>query len=218
MAQSFPSLFEDPECKVSPSRQDRFFGRPPKVLLASSRHLVSRNEQTPNGEHIYRFIDSISKIIPAKHRDKPRPSMSTIMTSLKALATILIGTYEDFSISNYWAAKCDSLFNTLVSEGVFINGFWEKRRRIGFDTILILGDSFLLSGLEEGCLSWDTLLSKHLSVVLVAACACRSGDAARTPLYTGIEYLAFEDIILKFGAGDQPKDLSMDVTPRAVKG
>lgn len=67
-------------------------------------------------------------------------------------------------------------------------------------------------------MSWDTLLSKHLSVVITAAFACRVGDAARTPLYTGIEYLAFGDIVLRFGAGDQPNDLSMDVTLRAVKG
>jgi hypothetical protein len=136
----------------------------------------------------------------------------------RSLQLKIIGTYEDFSVSNYWAAKYDSLFNTLISEGVLINGLWEKRRRIGFHTILILGDAFLKSGLEEGCLSWDTLLSKLLSVVLIAACACRSGDAARTSLYTSTKYLAFRDIVLRFGAGDQPNDLSMDVTLRAVKG
>jgi hypothetical protein len=131
---------------------------------------------------------------------------------------MLVDHYENFSISNHWAVKCDSLFNTLVREGVLIKGTWEKRRRIGFHTVLALGDAFLQSGLDEGCLSWDILLSKQLSVVLIAACACRVGDISRTVLYTGTEYLTFKDIVLSFGSGDQPNDLSMDVTLRAVKG
>lgn len=179
---------------------------------------ILRDGTTPSGEHIYRFIDTIAKIIPSKYRDKPRPSVSTIKVGLKSLVGILVGHYESFSISNHWAVKCDSLFNTLVREGVLIKGTWEKRRRIGFHTVLALGDAFLQSGLEEGCLSWDTHLSKQLSVVLIAACACRAGETARTPLYTGTEYLAFKDIVLSFGSGDQPNDLSMDVTLRAVKG
>ncbi len=85
-------------------------------------------------------------------------------------------------------------------------------------TVLALGDAFLQSGLEEGCLSWDVHLSKQLSVVLIAACACRAGETARTPLYKGAEYLAYKDIVLSFGGGDQLKDLSMDVSLRAVKG
>jgi hypothetical protein len=131
---------------------------------------------------------------------------------------MLVDRYESFSISSHWAVRCDSLFNTLIREGVLIQGTWEKRRRIGFHTVLNLGDAFLQYGLEEGCLSWDTHLSKQLSVVLIAACACRAGETARTPLYTGTEYLAFKDIVLSFGSGDEAKDLSMDVTLRALKG
>jgi hypothetical protein len=137
---------------------------------------------------------------------------------LKALVVMLVDYHESFSISNHWAVRCDSLFNTLVREGVLIKGTWEKRRRLGFYTVLTLGDAFLQSGLEAGCLSWDTHLSKQLSVILMAACACRAGETARTPLYAGTECLAFKYIVLSFGSGGQPNDLSMDVTLRFVKG
>jgi hypothetical protein len=142
----------------------------------------------------------------------------TIKTSMKTLVTVLVCTYEDFKMSAYWVAKCGSLLNTLVKEGILVKGIWSKRRRVGFYTTLILCDAFLQTGLEEGCASWDIRLSKLLSVVLIAACACRSGDITHSSLYTEMEYLTFGDITLSFKDGDQLKDLHLDITLRAEKG
>ncbi len=121
---------------------------------------------------------------------------------MKTLVTILVYTYEDFKISIYWVAKCESLLNTLVKEGILVKGSWSKRYRIGFYTTLILYDTFLQTGLEEGCASWDIRLSKLLSVVLIVVCTYRSGDITYSSLYTGMEYLTFSDIILSFKDGD----------------
>jgi hypothetical protein len=44
-------------------------------------------------------------------------SLSTIKTGLGDLTTMVVATYEHFSVSNHWALKCDSLLNTLVKEG-----------------------------------------------------------------------------------------------------
>jgi hypothetical protein len=63
---------------------------------------------TPSGEHIYRFIETIAKIIPSKFRDKPRPSVSSIKVGLKALVVMLVDHHESFSISIHWAVRCDS--------------------------------------------------------------------------------------------------------------
>ena len=114
--------------------------------------------------------------------------------------------------------QCDSLLNKLVKDGVLHKGYWNKHHRVGFQTLLIMCDVHMKSALVQGCLSWDTHISKQLSIVLVAALASRSGDISRTRLYTGMECLAFKDITLRFTNAGEIEGVTMDVELRFVKG
>ena len=44
---------------------------------------------------------------------------------------------------------------------------------------------WLEKSLADGCSSWDKVLLKLLSVVLMSACAARAGDVLRTVGYEG---------------------------------
>lgn len=51
--------------------------------------------------------------------------------------------------------------------------------------------------MEHGCLSWGVVLLKLLSILIVVACAARSGDVARSKVWKGMEYLRYEHVEIR---------------------
>jgi hypothetical protein len=74
------------------------------------------------------------------------------------------------------------------------------------------------AGLVEGVTSWDTYISRQLSIVLISSLASCSGDVVRTQAYTGMECCLFRDLALSFEGGNNIEHLSMNVCLRFVKG
>ena len=74
-----------------------------------------------------------------------------------------------------------------MKDKVLIAGKWIHPNRVRFNTLLALTDASMNAGLAEGVTSWDTYISRQLSIVLISSLASRSGDVARTRAYTGQE-------------------------------
>jgi len=84
--------------------------------------------------------------------------------------------------------------------------------------VLALADAWLMAGLTDGVLSWDTHISKHLSIVLISAFAFRCGDVVRAQLYKGMEAITFADLTVQYHEGEEMKHLVLNVCLRFVKG
>lgn len=82
--------------------------------------------------------------------------------------------------------------------------------------------SRLEKSLADGCGSWDRVILKLLSVVMMSALASRSGDFLRTAGYKGSVVMCWRDAKLVLGTvGDRlpsVQDLSGTFTMRFTKG
>jgi hypothetical protein len=61
----------------------------------------------------------------------------------------------------------------------------------------------LTDAIETGTRSWDVTVSKALSVVLLAALACRSGEVGHSQYYDNLACLCFKDITIKIDNRDR---------------
>lgn len=157
-------------------------------------------------------------MIKSRYRDKPAPSIQTIRGGLASLSKTLLELHEDFTISKSKSLQIDSLLNKLVKDKVLIAGKWLPSNRVGFQTLLFLADTWMNSGLIDGVTSWDTYISRQLSIVLMASLASRSGDVLRTQVYEDKECCLFKDLTVSFQGGDSMEHLTMNVCLRFVKG
>lgn len=94
--------------------------------------------------------------------------------------------------------KIESLLSKLVKEGVLFKGKWRAINRVGFSMLSYMMDVHIERGMAEGVYSWDTYLSRQLSIVLVVAFAARSGEVIRSRLYTSMECLQYKDLTIEF--------------------
>lgn len=69
-----------------------------------------------------------------------------------------------------------------------------------------------------GCLSWDIVVAKYLSVVPVASLGCRSGDVTGSNGYTGFEYMQWRHIDLLYEGEPTYLNLRATVTLKVQKG
>ena len=196
---------------------------PPPVSTSAGKLLIDAADfdsasTVPTGDHIYRFVDTISRTIKSRYRAKQVPSVQTIQGGLRTLSKILLEVHEGFTMSVSKALQVDSLFNKLVKDKVLTAGKWIRPNRVGFKTLLALTDAWMNAGLVEGVTSWDTYISRQLSIVLISSLASRSGDVVRTQAYTGMECCLFKDLTLSFEGGNNIKHLSVNVCLRFVKG
>lgn len=154
----------------------------------------------------------------SSYGDKSISSVSSVRKALSSLCRVLIEKYADFKMTAHEASKIESLLNRLVKDKLLYKGNWRKYNRVGFRTVLSMADAWLWAGLIEGVLSWDTHLSKLLSIVLISAFASRCGDVVRSMLYKGMEVLTFTDLTVEYAGGEQEENLVMNVNLRFVKG
>ncbi|KAK7711430.1 hypothetical protein SLS64_005454 [Diaporthe eres] len=180
-------------------------------------------EQVPSGDDIARFVESIaSKVVPrALGGNKPVPNLGNIQNGVRALCSGLIFKFN-FSLSRQECRRLDTLLDSLVKEGKLIKGRWRKRERVGFYILRILGQAWFTKSLTEGCLSWDIIISRFLSVSLVAATASRAGDITRSQGYTGPQYVRWEhiELVLVGEHDDEPRieDMVAQITIAYEKG
>ncbi|KAF2221497.1 hypothetical protein BDZ85DRAFT_320676 [Elsinoe ampelina] len=180
-------------------------------------------KQCPSGEQIFRFIDVRARHTRPGLKGKTQPSLSVIRGIWRRLIDLLKFRHEDLptNYTTYWVNRIGMHLDQLVTQKVLVRGTWFKRQWLGYKVIHRISEVWIDRALAEGCLSWDRVLLKLLGVVLQASCACRSGDIARSSLYTGMECLCWEHLSLTFKDNKRTgsvDDLSLKVTLEFTKG
>jgi hypothetical protein len=173
---------------------------------------------TPKNDHIYRFVDTIAREMKSSYADKSKPSLNLVKKALQYLSAILGEKYKDFKMAAHEASKIDSVLNQLVKNGLLYKGKWRKFNRVGFQTVLVMADAWLFAGLTDGVLSWDTHLSKLLSIALISVFASRCGDVVRTMLYKGMETVTLADFDFTISWRRPGRELSDECLFALVKG
>lgn len=87
-----------------------------------------------------------------------------------------------------------------------------NNQHLGFLLLPKLIPAFVIRNLRYGCRSWDVLISKWLSVVLVSSCDSRLGEVARTGGCKGDELLSYAHIGVKLVGGSSFEHLQVQPT------
>lgn len=114
---------------------------------------------------------------------------------------------DGFDITPHDGALFKSFYTQAVQEKRLIKGSWRKRTWAGFITISRMIRVFLEHHLEHGAWNFDVVVLKCLTIVLIAALGCRSGDVALSQGYKGAEHLQYQhiELFLEVGYGEEPQ-------------
>jgi hypothetical protein len=126
--------------------------------------------------------------------------------------------YPAFKLSRHESIRIDTVLDTLSKEKKVLRGKWRKSQWLGANLLEKVSRAWLRAALDKGCLSWDVQLHKLLSIVLLSALACRSGEVSLSRGYAD-EYMRWSHIKLKLAAdGNTVDNLEADVTLSFEKG
>lgn len=171
---------------------------------------------TPKGEEIVRFIGIITKRIRPISGDVP--SYSLIRSGIRQLIGELIFHYEDFRVSPHESKRIDATINDLVVSGKLTRDPSRQKFWLGAVLIRKLAAAIVEDGFITGTLNWDVTIYKALSIVFIAALACRTGDIAKDKLDNQLlPYLCYSDITMKLVNGDDIASIQAQVTIRNEK-
>ena len=149
---------------------------------------------------------------------KPAISFKTLTTTLRVLLDYGQLRWASFRFSKHDANRLKVFFDDSVKSQRLIKGKWLQRTWVGVSTLSHLIRCFLRHFIERGCLSWDVVIAKCLSVVLVASLGCRSGDIVQSNLYVGNEYLQWQHVEFCLEGGITFSDLRAVITLNYRKG
>lgn len=156
---------------------------------------------------------------------KSVPSLSVIHGMWYRLIELLNFRHRDIK-ENYGSHEVKRInvhLDQLVKQKLLIKGRWHKKVWFGIRVVERMGNCWIEKSLADGCISWDRVLLKLLSVVLMSALAARCGDIARAHLYKEMECLCWANMELTLSSdyGDRApsvQDLRGKFTLRFLKG
>ncbi|KAI7275302.1 hypothetical protein KC345_g6886 [Hortaea werneckii] len=157
-------------------------------------------------DDLIRFLTTILDKMELE-RDKPAPNLYTITSAIKCLLAYGTFTWREFSWSKYDSARIGAWAGTAVQEGRLIRGIWKKRVFIGFPVLSRLVREFLQHARVNGCMNFDIVVAKMLSVVLTSSLGARAGDVALSDGYeeSSMYCLQFRHIQLRVRGEEGPR-------------
>ncbi|KAI9793441.1 MAG: hypothetical protein M1816_000335 [Peltula sp. TS41687] len=161
-----------------------------------------------SGDDILRFFDSIISKIRPTNRGKRGPGVEWLTSAFKILSAYGIFTYpksSGYELTNRDGLRLHTFLDDAVKDGRLTKGLWHRSVWLNYMTLTRIGRSWLQYHHTNGSLNWDITLSRWLSVVLVASLGCRVGDAARSALWTGDQYMLYEHIDLLLDDRNEPR-------------
>ncbi|KAK7707157.1 hypothetical protein SLS64_007367 [Diaporthe eres] len=189
-------------------------------------HVLHQSTNVPfTGQDLVRFFDTIIGKLKPCDSNKPAPSLLVVQNAYKVL--LQYGTFrwsrkDGFDITTNDSARFKAFTLKAVQDKRLTQGTWRKRTWVGFITISRMVRVFLEHHLEHGAWNFDVVILKCLTVVLIGALGCRSGDVGRSQGYEGAEHLHYQHIemFLELEAGEQPqfKHLRAVITLDYTKG
>ena len=164
----------------------------------------------------------MTRIVKPGVRGKPAPSLTVIYSIWYRVIKLL--TFRHSNLKDQYGeherSRISVHLDQLVKRKLLTKGKWFRKVWLGFLVVQRLAYCWVERALADGCLSWDRVLLKLLSILLQSACAARSGDVGRSKLYTGPQCLCFKDVELVLGSQEpvSVQNLSGKVTLRFTKG
>lgn len=154
--------------------------------------------------------------------DKMVPSISTIQGIWRTLIDVLRFRHRNLKehYTEQDVIRISTHLDQLVMQKRLVRGLWQKKQWLGFVVMQRIARNWLERALAEGTTSWDQVLMRLLGVVVAVSCNARSGDIARTRLYTGLECLCWRHVELKLedGAELTVQNLMGKITLEFTKG
>ncbi|KAF5872684.1 putative zinc finger x-linked protein [Botrytis fragariae] len=173
-----------------------------------------------SGDDAIRFLDSIIGIIIPSRRNKPAPNASTAISMIRSLSLYSIFTYNH-RFTPQESARINTWFDDAKRAGRLTVGNWSERIKVGVSTLSYMVKTWFKYYIQNGTISWDIVLYKAMSVVIVGALACRVGDVARSSLSYAMEYIRYRDIEIAISSATlepvQWRDLEAKFTLRFTK-
>jgi hypothetical protein len=146
---------------------------------------------------ILRFVDTIVKHIRGRGVDAVVPLRSCIKKGIENLFSGLTFEYPKFNLTKHECTKLDALIDGLAVEGKLLRGKRRKKNEwIGVALVEKMSRCWLQAALDDGCLSWDIVIHKAMSVVLQSALGCRAGEISRSRHYT-VESMRWSHLVMK---------------------
>lgn len=97
-----------------------------------------------------------------------------------------------------------------MKEGRLIRGKWRKGQWITFNIFVNLAAAWFMDAFKNGCLNFDTILSRVLPLAMIVAINCRAGEVTQSSGWDTPAFMQLGDIELKLEDSSQ--------NPNARKG
>lgn len=170
----------------------------------------------PTGTDIERFLETmVSKVKPIGN---DVPSASWFKVGLRRLLVAFFFYHKGFALSKHEGARIKSLFQKLLKEKRLTRKPVRDAQWIGAVLLQRLITSMLREALEEGTTNWDKTIQKALSLLLVGALSCRTGDIMKDQSDVhDLPFLCYDDITVKLVGGDGIENLEAEIVIRNQK-
>ena len=170
----------------------------------------------PKADELELFLGSIiSRVIP---RSKKVPSFTWLKSGLRRLFIMLTFYYPTFSISKHDSLRLKVVFQQLLNEGRITREPSRKVQWVGSLLICRLIIAIFWEALHEGTPTWDKTIQKALSLLLISALSCRSGDIMVAALGDQpLPFLYYNDVTIKLVGGTELNNLEALIVIRNEK-
>lgn len=168
----------------------------------------------PSGEQIFRFIDTRARRMTPSMSGKTAPSLNYIRDIWRCLIDVLNFRHADLKqqYTSHDVSRISTHLDQMTEQGLLVRGAWRSSQWLGFKVIHRISQVWIERALKEGTRTWDDVLIKLLGLLLQASCGSRAGDVTRSAMYTGVEYLRWRHLKLKFKDRQQPMDTVQNLT------
>ncbi|KFY24325.1 hypothetical protein V493_05304 [Pseudogymnoascus sp. VKM F-4281 (FW-2241)] len=199
--------------KTTQYRNDLWFRR-----FATFRQftLRVREDQTPTGEQLERFLETIVNKVKPKSLEVP--SYEWLKAGFRHLRLALVFHYSKFTLSKHDSSRISSVFDIMLQEGRLTTEPSQHHNWVGVYILRQIVTAMFQDALCEGTLSWDVTLSKCTSIVLTSALSCRAGDITTDPLDDQpLPFLCYRDITMRLLGGEGVENIIAEVVIRNEK-
>jgi hypothetical protein len=161
----------------------------------------------PTGKTIFRYVDTMTRHIKSVIPGKSAPSLSSIHSIWHRLICLLVFRHQEIKTryGPHGVKRIEVRLDQLVKKKLLIKGRFHKKQWLGFRVMERMARIWIHESISNGCISWDRVLLKLLSVILMSALAARCGDIGRFYLYKEMECLCWSDVELTLASYDEDR-------------
>ena len=138
---------------------------------------------------------------------------------MSKLFLALVFEYSDFHLSAHDSSRITALIDRFVEQGRLTKEPAREHHWLGVTLVKWMIDAVFEDAVRNGSRNWDVTIHTALSLLLISALQCRSGDITKSTYNTQpLPCLVYKDISLKLIKGEDIDHLEARITIRNEKG